>query len=511
MQPADSDRLWARTQRTVGIGVADVRAALLRTLRELDFEVENEQFSTVRASRGSQLGGATLSPSRMPTSLHIGFQTVGNATAVSVQIEDRWRAPIGRHYAATAAYQRVFNEVLGAIDSVLAHLDPAAAPTFPPRDEHAGQSDASAAFVDRFGRIEATLKRKSERVLDGKNANRPGRLGRANSTGASVDPVNAQVAIASPTKVARMDLATAYTMLTAGQLIAARPGRLPPAMAKQVQEVVTLLEQRLDTTMPQTMVQLQISAEQAPVITFLRQQARLRDQLPLRTLQVCDTCRLEKVINPDFIQMRERSRRMKILTGSFGAVIGTSHVSPYVLIGRLVQLNKSDPDFVCQRCQGLDAAETIITFCPRCGDRRSEAALRECQRCHLDFRTLLAPEAIWRDIADIGALATDQLADGSAPPLVGNPPAIASPDAPAWAPPAVTPEWSPPPIAPKWGPPVAGAWLPPVFSQPQLAPEAIAAAWYPDYSGRHESRYWDGQRWTDHVSDGGVLGVDEAR
>ena len=239
-----------------------------------------------------------------------------------------------------------------------------------------------------------------------------------------------------------MDLATAYTMLTAGQLIAARPGKLPPAMAKQVQDVVTLLERRLDTTMPQTMVQLQISAEQAPVITFLRQQARLGDQVPLRTLQVCDTRRLKKVINPDFIQMRERSRRVKILTGSFGAVIGTSHVSPYVLVGRLVQLKKSDSDFVCQRCQGLDAAEPIITFCPRSGDRRSEAALRECLRCHLDYRTPLAPEAIWRDIADVGA---------------------------------------------------------------------IAAAWYPDYSGRHESRYWDGQKWTGHVSDGGVVSVDEAR
>ncbi|MEL6891178.1 MAG: phospholipid scramblase-related protein [Actinomycetota bacterium] len=34
------------------------------------------------------------------------------------------------------------------------------------------------------------------------------------------------------------------------------------------------------------------------------------------------------------------------------------------------------------------------------------------------------------------------------------------------------------------------------------------ANWYPDPNGRHELRYWDGQRWTDHVSNGGVTATD---
>lgn len=33
---------------------------------------------------------------------------------------------------------------------------------------------------------------------------------------------------------------------------------------------------------------------------------------------------------------------------------------------------------------------------------------------------------------------------------------------------------------------------------------APAPEWYPDPTGRHEHRYWDGQRWTEHVADGGV-------
>lgn len=35
-----------------------------------------------------------------------------------------------------------------------------------------------------------------------------------------------------------------------------------------------------------------------------------------------------------------------------------------------------------------------------------------------------------------------------------------------------------------------------------------AASWYPDPSRRHTHRYWDGSRWTEHISDNGVPGVD---
>jgi hypothetical protein len=34
------------------------------------------------------------------------------------------------------------------------------------------------------------------------------------------------------------------------------------------------------------------------------------------------------------------------------------------------------------------------------------------------------------------------------------------------------------------------------------------AAWYPDPCVRHEFRYWDGEAWTDHVSDHGQTAVD---
>jgi uncharacterized protein YxjI len=39
-------------------------------------------------------------------------------------------------------------------------------------------------------------------------------------------------------------------------------------------------------------------------------------------------------------------------------------------------------------------------------------------------------------------------------------------------------------------------------------PAESPAGWHPDPQGRHELRYWDGAKWTDHVSDAGVTAKD---
>jgi hypothetical protein len=44
---------------------------------------------------------------------------------------------------------------------------------------------------------------------------------------------------------------------------------------------------------------------------------------------------------------------------------------------------------------------------------------------------------------------------------------------------------------------------------PAPAPaDAVPAGWYPDPSSRFELRYWDGTRWTEHVSRGGQQSTD---
>ncbi len=43
-------------------------------------------------------------------------------------------------------------------------------------------------------------------------------------------------------------------------------------------------------------------------------------------------------------------------------------------------------------------------------------------------------------------------------------------------------------------------------AQPQMT--LPVAGWYSDPLGNHELRYWDGWKWTEHVSDSGVQKID---
>ena len=49
-------------------------------------------------------------------------------------------------------------------------------------------------------------------------------------------------------------------------------------------------------------------------------------------------------------------------------------------------------------------------------------------------------------------------------------------------------------------------WFPPHPSE--TAPTTAPPAWQPDPYGRHEARWWDGVRWTEHVLDAGIPGID---
>ncbi len=55
-----------------------------------------------------------------------------------------------------------------------------------------------------------------------------------------------------------------------------------------------------------------------------------------------------------------------------------------------------------------------------------------------------------------------------------------------------------------------GAWDQEGADAASTTPEAPqeAANWYPDPSGRHAYRYWDGASWTSHVADNGQASLD---
>lgn len=47
------------------------------------------------------------------------------------------------------------------------------------------------------------------------------------------------------------------------------------------------------------------------------------------------------------------------------------------------------------------------------------------------------------------------------------------------------------------------------ISTPAPPPPMKPAGWMPDPTGRHEHRYWDGSRWTEHVTTAGEQSTDQ--
>ncbi|BCL14139.1 hypothetical protein [Micromonospora sagamiensis] len=384
---AEGGRLVAGADRRIAVPPSVARQHLLRVIRDLSFELRTEQLSLLEAVRGSKLGGVTLSAARVPVALRIGLEADGDGCRVAVLLADRWAGKVGRNWGLTSAYVQLFESVLGAVDGVLGRLDPSGAAAFTGWWRQTGPGDVAimqnaASLANRAG---AVLSRHASRLLDGDS---PAQR-RASVSRAGTDTFTFE----APQAVAEVPAELADGMLMVGTLIASRPGDMPPNLVAQVQSLVFRVEEHLASVAPGAAPAGRFAVEPAdvPVVTFLHQQARLRGMLPARNLRTCTTCRLEKVTNPDLERLQERSRRTRDLATSISAVI-----TPYVLAGRLAQLNNKGPTFACPRCQGMDADETVVTFCQRCGDRRAETALRTCAKCQFDFRSLIAGDQLWQ-------------------------------------------------------------------------------------------------------------------
>jgi hypothetical protein len=447
--PPEAGRLVAAAERRIGVPPAAVRQHLLRVIREMSFELRTEQFGLLEAVRGSRLGSVTLAAAKVPVELRITLEPAGAGARIVAVLVDRWPARVGRKWGATAAYVEAFGTVLSTVDATLARLDPAAAASFGPwlRDIGTGDIGMMQNAANVAGRAGAVLTRHTSRVLDGPAAER--RRAVVSNTGA------ATFTFASPDAVADVPTDIADAMHTAGTLIASRPGAMPPKLATQVQHLVLRIEEHL--TAYGTATPLGVSAAEVPVVTFLHQQALMRGMLPVRTLRICTTCRLEKVTNPELERIQERTRRTRDIANGLRAV-----VAPFIMAGQLVQMNAKAPQFTCPRCQGLDADETVVTYCQRCGDRQTESALRTCSRCQFDFRSLLdKPEPLW--LKKTPAPPAHTAPPAPAPTAPAAPPAPTAPAAPpAPTAPAAPPAPSPPALWPAPLPPPAPPVAPPV-------------------------------------------------
>lgn len=429
-------RLAAATERRLSAAPSVARQQLLRSVRELAFELKTEQFSLLEAVRGSRFGGVTLSPTQVPVTLRITLEADGPGVRVGVLLVDRWPGRKGRNWGVTSVYAGLFESVLSTLDAVLGQLDPAAATAFAPWWRQIGPGDVALMqhAAGLANRAQAALSRQAGRLLDGSG-------GQAQRQAVVTRTGGATFTFETADAVAEVPAETADGMLMVGTLIVSRPGGMPPNLVAQVQSLVFRVEEHLAAGAAGAADRITVEPSDVPAVTFLHQQARLRGVLPVRTLRTCTTCRLEKVTNPELERLQERTRRTRDLATSISGL-----VTPYVLAGRLVQLNSKGPEFACPRCQGMDADETVVTYCQRCGDRRAETVLRTCSKCQFDFRALAGGEQLWRPRAAVSGSVPgpEPQAAGPLPPGV----AAAPPEPPAS--PVPPPGYRPDPEAERW-------------------------------------------------------------
>ncbi|RIJ77151.1 DUF2510 domain-containing protein [Nakamurella silvestris] len=393
-----ANTVWAYAERSVTAPLGRIRTELVRLLGQLKFAVRTDQLTLVEGVRGSKFAGGSRSEAKVPVAITIRLTGAGHESpghggsgaaepgtegapggpaTVSVQLADTWKFPSRR---PIEVYQALYREVLADIDTALRRIDPAAAEF--PAPQHSVHADAPPPSASAGRMTQA-----ANRFLDAESAHTP-RGWRESG----------DVIIHSPRAMAVLPIEAVYGMVTVGALVASKPGPMPPQLVAQVERFTGRLEQFLQQTGGQrATVWLEIAESDTAVVEFLVQQARIREEVPLRTLQVCVTCRLAKVVNPDYTKLKNRRSRVNVLSGSIGAFISPAGVSPFVLIGRLAQLNQLDPEFVCPRCQGLHAESSLITFCARCGEQCDDSALRTCAKCRFDYRGLARTVDLWQD------------------------------------------------------------------------------------------------------------------
>ncbi|MEF2976701.1 DUF2510 domain-containing protein [Subtercola sp. YIM 133946] len=499
LTPAGADdRIRAHAVRVLPVAFGRVRAELEHAVVQQRFTVTVDQLTVLEAKRDSLLGGPGRNDRAAPLLLHIDLQRSdddANRTTVVVTLSDRWSLPFAK---PTDLYQQALAETMAAIDAALGSLQPGH-PPFAPVEVDVGAAETP----DALSRLTARASGVARRMLDG--------AGRPNPKGWRRE---GSIILGHDDREAEFAVERVYALVTAGALIAQRPGRMPPALVHEVERLVTTLEAALQADGPIVAERIEVDAQGVQAATFLAQQASIREQLPLRTLFVCVTCRTPRVVNPDYQRLRQRNQRARALSGSLGLMVSPHGASPFVLVGRMMQLGQLDPDFVCARCQGLHAETAIVTFCPRCGEQTAESALRACAKCSFDFRSLATDAQPWRPRT--AAAAPPPLPTPAPATTAGAPGTLPTPTpttAPVVAPAAAlaAPGPGPAPLPTPTSHATPGA-APAFAAAPAPAPAPTRAVhppgWYPDYARRYDHRWFDGRVWTTHVSANGVATID---
>ncbi|MFF2745412.1 hypothetical protein ACFVVA_07700 [Kitasatospora sp. NPDC058048] len=413
-------------ERRVHADTGRVRVAAVDALRSLGFQITSEMATVVEARRGSAVRSAMLLPDQVPVTARLHLAPAdGDRTAVSLHLSDRAVSVIA--LGVQDPYVAAFQAALGALDQALTGLDPAAAGAGFPQPRWW----ASGPRADTLARHHET----GQRLVGGVAALVTERLsGGRRSTGPALWEGIERIVFRSPAGYLTMDMATARTLLAIPVMIGSRPEGVPDQLAADVARLAAVVEGRLSAGGFGS-VEVAVAEADRPAFDFLHRQFGIRSRLPVRTLCTCRACRQTKVVNLDLKRLRQRKNRLKLIA----SVVQTTYEkdgepNPFLIFGSIFQRSRIDPDFVCVRCESTDADEQPVTFCPSCGDMRTESVLDTCSECGHDFQALAPDLPGW--------------AGTPPPPLVPPTPPLA-PSTPPLAPPTPPPPGAPPmPAAP---------------------------------------------------------------
>jgi hypothetical protein len=449
-------------ERRLSASSFEVRRSIAEALRELGFEITVDQLTRMEAKRGSLLGSSLMLRKQMPVLAVFEISTEASGCVVAVHLTDNMRNLIGKTWGVNRQYREILAEVQRRVDLGLAKLDGAASLAF-----------AEAAFWSRaadVGLIEQS------NVLTAKAVGGAvGAAGKALDGGTSTTPrawkgVDS-VTFTSSVGVAVLTLAEAQAALGVAVMVASHPGSMPANLARDVEAFAAIVEQRL-TAAAGTAARVEVTDVQRPALEFLRQQAQIRSELPMRELHICATCRLEKITNPEYERIAARNEKIGDLVAGVGATISKGGISPTFVLGQVFKMKRLDPKYVCSRCQGMEDDERIVTFCPSCAELQKDVVLRLCSKCGFDFRTKAGTAPLWSAVVE--EVATPEPAEWARPVAGLTLPAPApTPPAVPLSPPAV------PATVPEAPPTVSSsspaAALPVTSTTPATEPSAIAA------------------------------------
>ncbi len=382
-------------ERRLSASSFDARRSIAESLRELGFEVTVDQLTRIEGKRGGMLGYSLMMKKQMPVKAAFDVTADGQLIVVAGHLTDNIKN-LGKTWGVNSRYREIFEEVQRRVDLGLARLDGAAAqafaePSFWSRSADIGVLEQTNALTARaVGGAVGT----AGKILDGSPETTP-------KAWKGVD----SVAFSSSAGVAVLTLAETQAALGVAVLVVSHAGAMPANLTRDVETFAETVEQAL-TSAGGRAAHVDVSDAQRPALDFLYQQATIRSELPMRELHICSTCRLEKITNPEYERIAARNEKIGDLVAGVGATISKGGISPTFVLGQVFKLKRLDPEYVCSRCQGMEADERVVTFCPSCAELQRDVILRLCHKCGFDFRTRAGsgmPWAVAREVEPAGA------------------------------------------------------------------------------------------------------------